>query len=51
MEELKALKSSENKKDVLRKLGYSEFYCIKIKNLYEDSKTFYDWIRKDTFFE
>ena len=48
--DLKALKSPENKRDVLRVLGCLGFYSIYIKNLNVDCKSFYDLARSETKF-
>ena len=46
-----ALKSPENKRDVMRVLGCLVFYSMYIKNLHVDCKPFYDLIGDDTVFE
>ena len=51
VDDLKALKSPEKKRDVMRLLGCLGFYSMYIKNLHVDSKPFYDLIRNDTFFK
>ena len=49
--DLHALKSPENKRDVMRVLDCLGFYSMYIKNLHVDCKPFYDLIRDDTVFE
>ena len=48
VDDLKALKLPEIKRDVMRVLGCFGFYSMYIKNLHVDSKPFYDLIRNDT---
>ena len=48
--DLKALKSPENKRDVMRVLGCLGFYSMYIKNLHVDCKPFYDLTRTETKF-
>ena len=49
--DLKALKSPENKRDVLRVLGCLGFYSMYIKNLHVDCKPFYELAKTETKFE
>ena len=49
--DLKALKSPENKRDVMRVLGCLGFYSMYIKNLHVDCKPFYDLTKTETKFE
>ena len=51
VEDLKALKTLENKRDVMRVLGCLGFYTMYIKNLHVDSKPFYDLIKTETTFQ
>ena len=51
VEDLKALKTPENKRDVMRVLGCLGFYSMYIKNLHVDSKPFYDLIKTETTFQ
>ena len=51
VEDLKALKTPENKRDVMRVLGCLGFYSMCIKNLSVDSKSFYDLIKTETTFQ
>ena len=51
VEDLKALKTPENKRDVMRVLGCLRFYSMYIKNLHKDSKQFYDLIKTETTFQ
>ena len=46
VEDLKALKTPENKRDVMRVLGCLGFYSMYITNLHVDSKPFYDLRKK-----
>ena len=48
--DLKALKSPENKRDVMKVLGCLGFYSMYIKNLHVDCKPFYDLTRTETKF-
>ena len=48
--DLKALKSPENKRDVMRVLGCLGFYSMYIKNLHVDCKPFYDLTHTETKF-
>ena len=48
--DLEALKSPENKRDVMRVLGCLGFYGMYIKNLHVDCKPFYDLTRTETKF-
>ena len=48
--DLKALKSPEKIRDVMRVLGCLGFYSMYIKNLYVDCKPFYDLTRTETKF-
>ena len=48
--DLKALKSPENKRDVMRVLGCLGFYSMYIKNLHVDCRPFYDLTRTETKF-
>ena len=50
VKDLKNLKSSECKRDVMKVLGCLGFYSCYIKNLHVDSKPFYDLIRDSTSF-
>ena len=50
-QDLKNLKSPENKRDVMRILGSLGFYSTFIKNLHVDSKPFYELLRDDTPFK
>ena len=51
LEDLKALKTPENKRDVMRVLGCLGFHSMYIKNLHVDSKPFYDLIKTETTFQ
>ena len=51
VEDLKALKTPENKRDVTRVLCCLGFYSMYIKNLQVDSKPFYDLIKTETTFQ
>ena len=51
VQDLKNLKSPENKRDVMRILGSLGFYSTFIKNLHVDSKPFYELLRDDTPFK
>ena len=51
VEELKKLKSPENKRDVLKVLGCLNFYSRYIRNLHVNSKPFYELIKDETIFE
>ena len=51
VQDLKDLKSPENKRDVMRVLGNLGFYSTFIKNLHVDSKPFYDLLRDDVPFK
>ena len=51
VEDLKALKTPENKRDVMRVLGCLGFYSMYIKNLHVDSRPFYDLIKTETTFQ
>ena len=51
LQDLKNLKSAENKRDVMRVLGSLVFYSTCIKNLQEDSKPFYELLRDDVRFK
>ena len=48
--DLKALKSPENKRDVMRVLGCLGFYSMYVKNLHVDCKLFYDLTSTETKF-
>ena len=48
VQDLKNLKSPENKRDVMRILGSLGFYSTFIKSLHVDSKLFYEPLRDDT---
>ena len=48
--DLKAFKSPENKRDVMRVPGCLGFYSIRIKNLHVDCKPFYDLTRTENKF-
>ena len=48
--DLKALKSPENKRDVMRVIGCLGFYSMYIKKLHVDCKPFYDLTRTETKF-
>ncbi len=50
VQDLKKLKSPENKRDVMRVLGCIGFYSNYIKNLHVDCKPFYDLIKEETTF-
>ena len=51
VKDLKALKTPENKRDVMRVLGCLRFYSMYIKNLHVESKPFYDLIKTKTTFQ
>ena len=51
VEDLKALKTPENKRDVMQVLACLGFYSMYIKNLHVDSKPFYDLIKTETTFQ
>ena len=51
VQDLKDLKSPENKRDVMRVLGSLGFYSTFIKNLHVDSKPFYELLRDDVPFK
>ena len=51
IQELKNLKSRENKNDVMRILGSLVFYSTFIKNLHVDSKLFYQLLKDDVPFK
>ena len=51
VEDQKALKTPENKRDVKRVLGCLGFYSMYIKNPQVDSKPFYDLIKTETTFQ
>ena len=51
VQDLKDLKSPENKRDVMRVLGSLGFYSTFIKNLHVDSKPFCELLRDDVPFE
>ena len=51
VEDLKALKTLENKRFVMRVLVCLGFYSMFIKNLHVDSKPFYDLIKTETTFQ
>ena len=50
VKDLKNLKSSESKRDVMKVLGCLGFYSCYIKNLHVDSQPFYDFIKDSTPF-
>ena len=50
VKDLKNLKSSESKRDVMKILGCLRFYSCYIKNLYVASQPFYDLIKDSTSF-
>ena len=50
VKDLKSLKSSGKKKDVMKVSGYFGFYCCYIKNLHLDSHFFYISIKESTAF-
>ena len=51
VEDLKALKTPENKRDVMRVIDCLGFYSMYIKNLHVDSKPFSDLIKTETTFQ
>ena len=51
VKDLKNLKSTESKRDVMKVLGCLGFYSCYIKNLHVDSQPFYDLIRDSTPFQ
>ena len=51
VQDLKDLKSPENKRDVMRVLGSFGFYSTLIENLHVDSKPFYELLRDDVPFK
>ena len=51
VEELKKLKSPENKRDVLRVLGCLNFYYRYIRNLHVNAKPLYELVKDETVFE
>ena len=51
VQEIKNLKSLENKRDRMRILGSLDFYSTFIKNLQVDSKPFYELLRDDVLFK
>ena len=51
VQDLKNLKSPENKRDVMRVLGSLGFYSTFIKKLHVDSKPFYDLLKDDVPFK
>ena len=51
VQDLKDLKSPENKRDIMRVLGSLGFYSTFIKNLHADSKPFYELLRDDVPFK
>ena len=50
VEDLKAFKTPENKRDLMRVIGCLGFYIMYIKNPHLDSKPFYDIIKTETTF-
>ena len=50
VKELKSLISPENKRDVMKVLGYLGFYSCYIQNFHVDSQPFYDLIKNSTSF-
>ena len=51
VQDLKDLKSPENKRDFMRVLGSLGFYSTFLKNLHVDSKPFYELLRDDVPFK